>query len=240
MKVETYKSYSDMSRAAAELVIKQVKQKPDSLICVPSGESPKGMLAELVKAVQQDEVDLKDCNFIALDEWVGMGKENEGSCAHFIYEHLITPAHIDPDKVKFFDALSADLDDACETMNSYIKETGPIDIMIVGIGMNGHIGLNEPGTDFNVYAHHSALDSVTVNVGQKYFKQETALTEGITLGLKHLQEAKVPVLIASGSKKAGIIAQSIKGDVTTAVPASIFQTLPSALILLDEEAAAEL
>jgi len=110
----------------------------------------------------------------------------------------------------------------------------------VGIGMNGHIGLNEPGTAFNLYAHHSPLAPVTISVGQKYFKQQTTLTEGITLGLKHLKEAKIPMLIASGVKKAGIIAQALEGEVTDQLPASIFQTLRSAIVILDEGAASGL
>jgi 6-phosphogluconolactonase/glucosamine-6-phosphate isomerase/deaminase len=114
-------------------------------------------------------------------------------------------------------------------------------MMIVGIGMNGHIGLNEPGTDFNTYAHHAALAPVTIDVAKKYFaQQQPQLTEGITLGLRHLAEARIPILIVSGAKKAGIIAQALNGPVTTYVPASIFQNLPNAQIFLDHGAAEKL
>jgi galactosamine-6-phosphate isomerase/glucosamine-6-phosphate deaminase len=112
--------------------------------------------------------------------------------------------------------------------------------MLVGIGMNGHIGLNEPGVDFNSYAHHSPLAPITIEVGQKYFAHQTQLTEGITLGLKHLKEAQIPMLLASGKKKAGIIAKALQGEVTNEVPASIFQTLDAAYIMLDEDAASKL
>jgi 6-phosphogluconolactonase/glucosamine-6-phosphate isomerase/deaminase len=118
---------------------------------------------------------------------------------------------IAPAQVSFFDAKAADLDAECEKMNEHISNLGGLDMMIVGIGMNGHIGLNEPGTDFNTYAHHSALSSrITIDVAQKIFYTATTLTEGITLGLRHLAEARKPVLIASGAKKAGIIAQALK------------------------------
>ena len=139
-----------------------------------------------------------------------------------------------------FDAKAADLDASCTAMNSFIKAHGPLEIMLVGVGMNGHIGLNEPGVNFNSYAHHSPLAPITVEVGQKYFKQETHLTEGITLGLRHLQEAGIPMLLASGIKKAGIIATALEGNVTNEVPASIFQTLPSGHVMLDEDAASGL
>jgi len=234
------KNYDEVSRAAADLVVEQVKSKHGSLICFPSGDSPTGMLKYLVAGARAGDVDFSKCYFVGLDEWVGMGKEDEGSCTNFLFENFFTPMQIKPDKMLLFDARAADLDAACKTMNDFIKLHGPLDIMIVGIGMNGHIGLNEPGTAFNLYAHHSPLAPVTISVGQKYFKQHTTLIEGITLGLKHLQEARIPILIASGAKKAGIIAQALEGEVSNQLPASIFQTLPSAIVILDEGAASGL
>jgi 6-phosphogluconolactonase/glucosamine-6-phosphate isomerase/deaminase len=112
--------------------------------------------------------------------------------------------------------------------------------MLVGVGINGHIGLNEPGADFNLYARYGDLAPVTVKVAQKYFKAETQLSQGITLGLKYLQEAKIPMLIASGAKKAAIIAQALNEPVTKQVPASIFQNLPQACVLLDYDAASQI
>ncbi len=227
-----------MSRATADLILEQVKRRPNSLLCFPSGDSPAGVFKCLIADAQAGKVDFSQCYFVGLDEWVGMDKDDDGSCTNFLYGHFFTPMQIKPDQVKFFDAKAANLDAACSAMDDFIKLHGPLDIMLVGIGMNGHIGLNEPGTDFNLYAHHAPLAPTTKTVGQKYFKQQTVLTEGITLGLKHLQEAKIPMLIAAGSKKAEIIAKALKGEITNQIPASIFQTLPSAVVLLDEEAAA--
>ena len=229
-----------MSRAAADLVIEQVKRKPNSLICFPSGDSPAGMFKYLVADAQEGKIDFSQCYFVGLDEWVGMGKDEDGSCTNFLYGHFFTPLQIKPDKVNFFNAKADDLDASCKAMDDFISQHGPLDIMIVGIGMNGHIGLNEPGTNFNLYAHHSPLDRVTISVGQKYFKQQTTLNKGITLGLKYLQEAKIPVLIASDNKKAGIIVQALQGEVNNQLPASIFQMLPSAVVILDDAAASGL
>jgi glucosamine-6-phosphate deaminase len=236
----TFKNYDEMSRAAADLIAGQVRRKPDSLLCFPSGESPAGVFRCLIQDASEGKVDFSQCYFVGLDEWVGMGKDDDGSCTSFLYEHFFTPVQIRPDKMKLFDARAADLDAACKAMDDFIKMHGPLDIMMVGIGMNGHIGLNEPGTDFNLHSHHSALAAVTVTVGQKYFKQQTKLTEGITLGLKHLQEAKTAMLIAAGIKKAEIIKQALEGEVTDQLPASIFQTLPTAYVILDEGAASGL
>jgi len=240
MKVSKYKTYDEMSRAAADLVIDVVKNKPDALLCFPSGESPAGVLNYLVADAKAGKVDFSHCNFVGLDEWVGLGKDDDGSCTQFLHEHFFGPLQIAAGKVLFFDAKAADLDAECEKLNDFISGNGPLDVMMVGIGMNGHIGLNEPGTDFNLYAHHAPLAAMTVEVGQKYFKEKTELHEGITLGLKHLQESKLPLLVASGAKKAQIIAVALEGPVSEQVPASIFQTLPNACVLLDENAASQL
>lgn len=229
-----------MSRTAAGLVVQQVGRKPNSLICFPSGESPAGMLGYLVEDARTGKVDFSRCKFVGLDEWVGLGPDDDGSCTQFLNQHFFSPLGIRPPQVHFFDAKAADLDAACREMDEFVQKNGPLDLMIVGIGMNGHIGLNEPGTDFNLYSHHAPLDPVTINVGQKYFKQETSLTGGITLGLKHFREAKTPVLLASGAKKAEIIAKALKGPVSEQLPASILQTLPSAIVYLDAAAAAGL
>eukprot|EP01037_Dinobryon_pediforme_P007894 gene7895-7962_t len=219
MKISIHKNYDDTSRAAADLVIAQVKSKPQSLICFPSGDSPAGMLKLLVTDANNGLVDFSECFFVGLDEWVGMDKDDDGSCTNFLLHTFFLPAGIDPARIRFFDAKADDLGAACAAMDHFIKDHGPLDIMVVGIGMNGHIGLNEPGTDFNLFAHHAPLAPVTI---------------------EHLKQAGIPVLIASGIKKAGIIAQALDGPVTEQVPGSIFQTLSSSVIFLDDDAASGL
>ncbi|MBK0378655.1 glucosamine-6-phosphate deaminase [Mucilaginibacter segetis] len=240
MKISIYNNYDKMSRAAADLVAEQLVNKPDSLICFPSGESPTGMLQHVISYANAGKIKLDKCHFIGLDEWVGMDETNEGSCKHYLYTNFFNKLNINDSQITLFNAKADDLKAECERINNFIAKKGGLDMMIVGIGMNGHLGLNEPGTPFNLYAHLSELDPVTVTVGQKYFKQETRLTQGITLGLQHLTEAKIPVLIASGSKKASIINEALNGQISTDVPASILQNLPAARILLDEDAASEL
>lgn len=240
MEISVYDDYEGMSEAAANLLIGQIAQKAGSLICIPSGDTPTGMLARFVRVVQENNIDISACYFVGLDEWLGMDEHDEGSCKHYMQTNLFEPLKIQADKIVFFDALAADLEQECRRINVFIDERGGIDIMVVGIGMNGHIGFNEPGTDFNTYAHQSTLDLVTTEVGQKYFKKEMPLKAGITLGLRHLTEAKNAVLIASGSKKSEIIAEALEGPITTALPASIFQLMPKSKILLDKDAAAML
>ncbi|TFF33253.1 glucosamine-6-phosphate deaminase [Mucilaginibacter psychrotolerans] len=240
MKISIYPTNDDMSRAAADLVAVYLSVKPKSLIVFPSGESPTGMLKYLIQYAKAGKADFSQCTIIGLDEWVGMDERDYGSCKHYLHTNFFDHLDFDPERVVMFDAKAEDLTAECERINHFISSHGGLDIMIVGIGMNGHLGLNEPGTPFDLYAHLSELAPITVEVGQKYFKQETALTQGITLGLKHFSEAKWAVLIASGEKKAGIIAESLQSEMSTAVPASILQTIKNARILLDEGAASQL
>ncbi|MHA4812214.1 6-phosphogluconolactonase [Flavitalea flava] len=237
MKVLIYNNYEEMSKAVADVIAAQIRGKPDSFLCFPSGQSPTGILKYLVQFAREGTLDFSHCSFAGLDEWVGMDGKDDGSCRHYMDVNLFIPLGIKPEKILFFDALAGDLDKECKRMDSLIREKGTIDIMMVGVGMNGHIGLNEPGVDVDLYAHHTVLDALTIQIAQKYFKRETTLHEGITLGLRHLREADKAILIAAGDKKAGIIARALEGKVSREVPASIIQTIPEGLVFLDREAA---
>jgi len=136
-----------------------------------------------------------------------------------------------------FDAMSPDLQGECRKMDNIIFEKGGIDLMIVGIGMNGHIGFNEPGVLFDNYSHVIDLDNTTVSVGQKYFKTAVSLQKGITLGLRHLLESKKVLLIANGEKKSGVIKKTVEGEITSSFPASIMQKHSTGFVMVDEEAA---
>jgi glucosamine-6-phosphate deaminase len=240
MKVKTYPDYNTMCRAAADIIVAQIKLKPNSLMCCTSGDTPAGIYKYLVQDSREGKVDFGQCYFVGLDEWVGMDKNDEGSCTNFLFDSFFTPLKIDLNRAMFFDAKAGDLDAACRAMDDFIKPHGNLDIMLVGLGINGHIGLNEPGTAFDLYARHGDLADITIAVGQKYFKTETPLTKGITLGLKYLQEANIPMLIASGSKKAAIVAEALKGEITERIPASVLQKIPQAFVMLDSGAAAQL
>ncbi|MFT6203063.1 MAG: galactosamine-6-phosphate isomerase [Spirosomataceae bacterium] len=117
-----------------------------------------------------------------------------------------------------------------------ISQRGGLDFIIVGVGLNGHIGLNEPGYDFDNYCHVTELADITIEVGQKYFKSETPLTQGITIGLKHLLEAKTAMLMASGERKAEIIRQTVSSEISSEIPSTAFQRHKNGLIWLDEAA----
>ena len=240
MKLEIYPSKDAMSKAAADLVVAQVHKKPDSVLCFPSGESPLTVLAYLVRYAKDQAVSFEQCRFVGLDEWIGMNEMDEGSCRHFMNTHIFEPLNIRVDQITFFDGMADDPDAECRKMDQYISKDGPVDLMIVGLGMNGHIGLNEPGTDFSLYAHRAELDPVTVRTAQKYFKNETVLSGGITLGLQHLMEAETAVLIVSGEKKSDIFARLMADPVTNKMPGTIMKSHPHAYAFVDEAAASKL
>ncbi len=184
------------------------------------------------------KTDLTKLTFLGLDEWVGIPPENEGSCHYFFQNLIINPLQLSPGQFHLFDSLSTDNKMECEKMDAIISDKGGIDLMIVGIGINGHIGFNEPGVSFDNYSHVIELDKTTITVGQKYFKTPVILQKGITIGLKHLLESKKVLLVANGIKKAQVISKTVKGDITKEFPASIMQVHPHGYIMVDEEAAA--
>lgn len=240
MLVNTYKDYDELSKETGEAIIRFIKNKPDALLCLAAGDTPAGTFSYLVKAHQEGRVDFSSCRFVGLDEWVGLNETNKGSCSYFMYKSLFEPLGINPEKIVFFDACSEDLKAECIRIDNYISLNGRIDLMLVGVGMNGHIALNEPGVSFELYSHVVELDSVTKSVAQKYFDREIMLEKGITLGLKHLTEAQTAIVIASGRKKSSVMKKAIKEDVTSQIPASIIQTHKNGFVFLDEDAAAEL
>ncbi|MBO9620980.1 MAG: 6-phosphogluconolactonase, partial [Niabella sp.] len=171
---------------------------------------------------------------------VGLAPEVSGSCRNDFQQRLIAPLGLRASQYHFFDALAKDLENECTKMENEIARRGGIDLMVVGIGMNGHIGFNEPGTASGLHAHVINLDATTKTVGQKYFKDAVSLNKGITLGLADLMEAKKVILVASGSHKAGVIKQAIEGPITENFPATILQQHPNAWIMIDAPAAADL
>lgn len=238
MNLRVFPDYHTLSQHAADYIAHTVRQTPDAVLCLASGDTPTETFRQLARMVQAGDLDLSGCRFVGLDEWVGFGPDDEGSCGYYLYRDLFTPARIRPEQITYFNAKAADLLAECRRIDHFLADAGGLDLLLVGIGLNGHIALNEPGTSFTLRSHVSDLAETTVAVGQKYFSQKTPLTLGITLGLQHLTEAKEVILMASGARKAAIVREALYGPVTEQCPASIIQTHPAAHVWLDEAAAA--
>ncbi|TJY42879.1 glucosamine-6-phosphate deaminase [Cohnella pontilimi] len=240
MNIQLGEDYEDMSRQTAEFIAAYVRRKPDAVLCFPAGDTPVGTFRRLIELSRERQVDFSRSKWVGLDEWAGMGRLDDGSCQGFMYDNLFTPLAILEENIFFFDACAPDLARECVRMDETVSRLGGIDLMFVGIGMNGHIGLNEPGTNIDSYSHVVELDSVTRTVGQKYFSREIKLEQGITLGMRHLMEAETALLAVSGSKKAGIVRQALEGPVSEKVPGSYLQKHRNSHVFLDREAASEL
>ena len=235
MKLEIYKDHDELSREVARVIIAAVRNHPASVLCLAAGDTPRQVYAALASGGQ---VDYSGCTFIGLDEWVGIPPENEGSCSFFLHNNLFHPLGIRPHQVHLFDALAEDLVSECGKMDAIIREKGGIDLMLAGVGMNGHVGFNEPGVSDDLYAHVVTLDATTQSVGQKYFKEATRLERGITLGLKHLLESTTAIIMASSAKKAEVIRLALEGPVSNQIPASIIRKHPAGVVMLDADAGA--
>lgn len=240
MELKIFKDHQQLSDAAAGEIIALLKNKPASVICLASGETPRLTCQLFVEKAKQEKIDTSSLTFIGLDEWVGIPPTNEGSCHFFFQKELVKPLQFSEAQVHLFNGMSDQPDEECKKMDKLISDKGGIDLMIVGIGMNGHIGFNEPGVSFDNYSHVINLDETTISVGQKYFQSATTLQKGITLGLKHLQRSKKVLLLANGSKKAAVIKRTVEGDVSNDFPATIMQTIDQGIVMADEEAASSL
>jgi glucosamine-6-phosphate isomerase len=236
MNLKKFSDYNTLSQHTAEYIAGIINKKPDALLCLASGDTPIETYHRFVALVKAGKVDISQCTFVGLDEWVGFGSDDVGSCSYYVYRDLFNPLNLRPEQVHVFDAKASDLAGECKRIDAVIRSKGGLDLLLVGMGMNGHIALNEPGTPFNLGCHVVELAESTKTVGQKYFETETTLTKGITIGLRHLAEARNVVLLVSGEKKAPMLRQALTGPITEQIPASIIQTRPNARVFVDEAA----
>lgn len=236
MNLRILSDYSTLSRATADLIGSYLRAKPKSLICLASGHSPRGVFEYLVGDVVSKRLTLDECTFVSLDEWLGIPASQPGSCRDMMDKDLFKPLGIPPSRIVFFNGMTSEPQREVDVMNEVIDRAGGLDIMLVGVGTNGHIAMNEPGTAFDIRAHISTLTEETQSVGQKYFEKNTNITHGLTLGLSHFREAKLPILIAAGSTKRDIMKKVLTSAPDENLPASIVHLIPGAYVMLDKDA----
>jgi galactosamine-6-phosphate isomerase len=236
MNTIVYPTATELANAAAIEIIELLKKKPNAVICLASGNSPKLTCAAFVEMTETEEIDTSQFFFIGLDEWIGVPPEMLGSCFNDFQERIFNPLKVPASRYHLFNGLSDDLMSACLEMDQIISSKGGIDLMIVGIGMNGHIGFNEPGTKFELKSHIVSLDPITSSVGQKYFDQQMKLEKGITLGFEHLLQSRRVLLLANGVSKAEVIKQAIEGPVSIDFPASVMHMHTNGSIMVDAAA----
>ncbi len=230
-------SYELMSAQVASDLLEIMSPHPHPLLSPASGDSPKGLYRELVRLSREGQTNIAAWNYVGLDEWVGLNGSDEGSCRHHLDQDLFQPLSVSPGKIHFFDGRANDLEEECRNTEQFIKDKGGIEVAIVGIGMNGHIGMNEPGVDPGLRSHVTNLDPVTKTVGQKYFSSGQVLDKGITLGIASLMDARYVFLLISGKHKAQIFRKLLESPPDAAFPASLIKKHPGLRVYLDRDAA---
>jgi glucosamine-6-phosphate isomerase len=237
MKVFVDESYEGSGMHAADDLIERVRSVNDPVICTASGDSTAGLYKQIVERVQKKQLDVSNWLFLGLDEWVGMNGSDEGSCRYHLDQQLFRPLQIPEDRICFFDGRANDLEAECQRIEKFIEEHNGIDATILGLGVNGHVGMNEPGTPAQIRSHVTELHDTTKKVGQKYFKNEQPLTHGVTLGIATLMESKHIMLLISGRHKAGITQKIFEEEISEQLPATLLRKHPSFSVYLEPSSA---
>src|SRR3982751_5418384 len=159
-------SYDQMSVHAAEQLLQWMALSENKLLCIASGDTPAGLYKELVRMVMANRLDISLWRFVGCEEWGGMNGKDEGSCRYHVDRQFFFPLKINEERICFFDGRAMDLDNECRKTDQFIADHGGIEVAIVGLGMNGHIGMNEPGSSAELFSHLTAIDPETQKVGQ--------------------------------------------------------------------------
>jgi glucosamine-6-phosphate isomerase len=235
-----YNDYTELSVKTAEQIAAIITEKPDALLCFPAGETSVGTFRHLIELNKSGKISFRNCRIVGLDEWANIGEMKSENCFSFLKKHFFDHIDYSEKNLCFFDGEASDLKKECLKTDSFIKDHGPIDMMLLGAGMNGHLGLNEPGTPFDLYSHIVILDETTRIVGQKYFSGKITLTAGISLGIRYVMESKTVILQLNGTRKADVVKRLVESEVTPSFPASVLKSHKNSFLLLDKEAAGNL
>ena len=239
MKIIRTKDYYYASRAAANLISAQVIMKPNCVLGLATGSTPVGTYEQLIRWYQKGDIDFSQVTSINLDEYKGLSPENEQSYRYFMNKHLFMSINIRPENTFVPNGLEADSKKACDDYNRIITEKGGIDLQLLGLGLNGHIGFNEPGDAFESETHCVDLTESTINANARFFETlDEVPKQAYTMGIKSIMQAKKVVLVATGAAKAEIVRDAFFGPITPQVPASVLQLHNDVTLVGDEESLA--
>ena len=241
MTIYVVKDYDEMSKKGAEIIAELLKTKPEANLGLATGGTPVGMYKELIEMNKKGEISFKQVSSYNLDEYYPIEKTNDQSYDYFMKENLFNHVDIDMNNTHIPNGMAANSVEEGKSYDALVRATGGVDIQVLGIGGNGHIGFNEPSDVFEPITHRVTLDERTIQDNARFFNSiEEVPTEAITMGIGTIMTARSILLLASGSGKAPIIKEMLLGKVTPGVPASILQFHKDVKVVLDEEAAAKL
>lgn len=232
-------SYEELSKEAAKIIFKDLKSKEDYVLGLATGSTPEGMYDALAQMINEENLDLSHLTTFNLDEYVGLDENDEQSYHYFMNKHLFSKIDIPKENVHILDGVAADIDQEVALYEEMIDEKG-IDIQVLGIGRNGHIAFNEPGTSFDSLTERVQLTEETIEDNARFFeKKEDVPTEALSMGLATIMKAKKILLLISGANKKEARDLFINGEVTENLPVSILHNHPNVILLTDKDARGE-
>ena len=241
MRIYCCENYEDMSRKAANVIAAQMINKPNSVLGLATGSTPIGTYKNLVDRYEQGDIDFSDITTVNLDEYKGLSVDHDQSYRYFMNDNLFSKVNIDISRTHVPNGMEPDADKACEEYNSIIESVGGIDLQLLGLGHNGHIGFNEPSDSFDKLTHCVDLTESTIEANKRFFeKVEDVPRQAYTMGIKTIMSAKKVLMVACGEDKADIIAKAFAGPITPEVPASILQLHPDVILVGDKAALSKL
>lgn len=241
MRIIVAKDYKDMSRKAANIISAQIITKPNCVLGLATGSSPIGTYDQLVEWYEKGDLDFSQVSSVNLDEYRGLDHNHDQSYYYFMHEHLFDRINIDPANTNVPDGTEPDAEKECRRYEELIASYGGVDLQLLGLGHNGHIGFNEPAPAFDKETHCVDLTESTIEANKRFFASaDDVPRQAYTMGIGTIMKAKKILVVVSGEDKAEIVAKAFYGDVTPEVPASILQFHPDVTVVVDEAAASKL
>ncbi len=238
MKILVVKNYDEMSKVAAKELAEVISKKPEATLGLATGGTPVGMYKELIDMHKNNSLDFSKVTTVNLDEYVGLSGEHDQSYRYFMDSNLFNHVNIRKEYTYVPNGLAEDMLKECVNYDKRIEELGGIDVQVLGIGSNGHIGFNEPSDTLCLGTHVTDLAESTIEANSRYFaSKEEVPTKALTMGLGAIMKAKKILLMVSGESKAEIMDKVVNGKITTQVPASFLQMHKDVVLIIDEDAA---
>lgn len=241
MKIYKAKDYKDMSRKAANIISAQVIMKPNCVLGLATGSTPIGTYDQLVEWYNKGDLDFSEVTTVNLDEYKGLPRTNDQSYYYFMHQHLFDRVNINPEQTNVPNGMESDAEKECGRYEGLIHSLGGVDLQLLGLGHNGHIGFNEPGEAFEKETHCVDLTESTIEANKRFFASaEDVPKQAYTMGIKTIMQAKKILVVVNGEAKAVIVERAFFGPVTPEVPASILQMHNDVTLVGDEAALAKI
>ncbi len=242
MKLIIKRDYEELSRVAADIVKEEIIKKPNAILGLPTGSTPVGMYRELIRMHKEEGMDFSGITTFNLDEYYGISYDNEQSYHYYMHRNFFDHVNIKPENINIPDVISNDINKVCEEYDNKIRKFGGIDLMILGIGHNGHIGFNEPGEEMEAKTHLTDLTEKTIEANSRFFDNyDMVPKKAVTMGFEGILTAKKILLLANGEGKAEIMGRLLKDSkISTRVPASFLHIHSNVIIVVSEDAACKI